>query len=293
MIEFPVDPLRRAAVVLRPYVAPVLRHAGWFGFFLILAPTIGPRGYGLFMFALSGIAIVEALLAKTALRALDNLAMLDEQHWSTALVTMMVTGTAVSLCLYAASDAIGAFVGEDSLGDIVRSLAMLPLLGALAVVPTVALQREGRPGALVAASAAGLAAGGGIAVSLAWAGAGPWSLVAQIIVQRLVECTVLWGVPGERIGIAWSGRHFTELVGALDRRAVDDVLRVVESCVPYLLIGSILGPTATGLYMLAARLAEALGDITSRLRHRRSHRCGKSCSTPAGWRCRRCSPPAC
>ena len=101
-----------------------------------------------------------------------------------------------------------------------QSLAILPLLGALSVVPSAMLRREGRQAPLVAASTAGVAAGSGIAISLAWAGAGPWSLVAQIIVQRLVECVVLWGIPGERVGIAWSRRHFAELVGALDLRAL-------------------------------------------------------------------------
>jgi hypothetical protein len=223
--------------------------------------VVGPRGYGLFMLALSAIAIAEGLLTETASRAVDKLAVLDERHRSTALVTMMVAGTAVSLIFCTAAGEIGGLVDEDGFGDIFRSLAMLPLLGALAVVPNAVLRREGRQAALVATSAAGLAAGGGIAVSLAWAGAGPWSLVAQVVVQRLVECIVPWGLPGGRIGIAWSRRHFTELVGAIDHRALAAALPPLTRYGTYLLVGLNLGPTATGLYMLAARLAEALGDI--------------------------------
>jgi len=151
--------------------------------------------------------------------------------------------------------------GDAALGDMFWSLAVLPLLGALTVVPVAALRREGRSGPLVAANATGLTAGGAIALSLAWAGAGPWSLVAQIVVQRLVECTVLWGMPGERIGIVWSRRHFADLVGALDRRVLAGAWPAVSRYAPCLVVGLTLGPTATGLIMLASRLAEAIADI--------------------------------
>jgi hypothetical protein len=59
MIESAIDPPRHITAFF-PYIAPVLRHAGWFAFFLLLAPLIGPRGYGSFMLALSATAIVEA-----------------------------------------------------------------------------------------------------------------------------------------------------------------------------------------------------------------------------------------
>jgi hypothetical protein len=260
MIESPIDPPRRVTALF-PYIAPMLCHAGWFAFFLLLAPVIGPRGYGSFMLALSGIAIVETCLAETALGMLVNLAVIEERHWSTALLTLIAAGATLSAALFALSGSVGAMAGDAALGDMFWSLAVLPLLGALTVVPLAALRREGRPGPPVAASAAGLIVGGGTALSLAGAGAGPWSLVAQIVVQRLVECAVLWGIPGERIGIVWSRRHFADLVGALDRRVLTLAWPAVSRYAPCLVVGLTLGPTATGLIMLASRLAEAIVDI--------------------------------
>ena len=261
MVEIPVDPPQRPTAAPYPYLAPILRHAGWFGFFLILAPEIGPRGYGVFMVALSVVAIVEGLLAQTAAAVIEKFAKLDELHWSTALVTLMSIGAALSLCLSTGAGWVGALFDHDGTAEMVRSLAVLPLLGALAVVPTAALRREARSIAPVAASAAGLAAGGGIAVALAWAGAGPWSLVAQIVVQRLVECTVLWAIPGERIGLGWSRRHFVAFAGAVDRRALASGGLAAARYMPYLLVGLTLGPSATGLYMLVSHLSAALIEL--------------------------------
>jgi hypothetical protein len=261
MVDTPLDRPRRAVATLHPYLTPALRYAGWFGIFLVLAPLIGPRGYGLFMLAMSGIAIAEALLAETTTQALVDLATVDDRHWSTALGTMIVGGGAIWLALRAGAPLLDALVDEPGFPDIFRSLAIVPLLGGLSVVPVAALRREGRQGMLLAVSLAGLAAGGGIALSLAWAGAGAWSLVAQIIVQRLVECIALWGMPAERVGLAWSAQHFTDIAEALDGRALAAIWPTVQRYAPCLVVGLALGPTAAGLYMLAAKLAETLAGI--------------------------------
>src|SRR5271170_1231363 len=144
MVKPLIGPPSSPGAALLAYLEPVLRHSVWFGFFLVLAPIVGPRGYGVFILALCGIAIAEALLAKTGSQALVHLPVIEELHLSTALVTLIAAGGAMSLMLYAATGAIGAMVDEATLGDMFRSLALLPLLGTLAAVPRALLRREGR-----------------------------------------------------------------------------------------------------------------------------------------------------
>lgn len=261
MVDVPLDRPRRAAIAVYPRLAPALRHIGRFGVFLMLAPMIGPRGYGLFMLALGGVAIAEALLVETATQALTAMPTVNGRHWSTALLTMMAGGGMIWLALRAGAPLLDALVGEPDFSDLFQSLAILPLLGGLSVVPAASLRREGREAPLLVAGLAGLVTGSGIALSLAQAGAGAWSLVAQIIVQRLVECVVLWGTPGERVGLSWSARHFTEIAEALDARAFAAVWPVVSRNAPCIVVGLALGPTAAGLYMLATWLAEALAEV--------------------------------
>jgi Polysaccharide biosynthesis protein len=261
MVGFPSDPPRHASIALSPHIAPIVRHAGWFAIFLLLAPIVGPRGYGLFMLALSVIAIVETVLVETATAALINIAQVEERCWSTAFLTLIVIGAALSLAFLAASGALSNVIGGTALDDMFWSLAVLPLLGALTVVPIAALRRAGRERAIVAANAAGITAGAGVALALASGGAGPWSLVAQLVVHRLVECTVLWGMPGERIGLVWSRRYLVNLIDAVDRRAWAAAWPGVSRYAPCFVVGLALGPTAAGLVMLASRLAEAVADI--------------------------------
>lgn len=261
MTDILVDRPPRVAINLHPFLGPAFRHGSWLAVFLVLAPIIGPRGYGLFILALGGIAIAETLLAESMGRALLRLERVEERHWSTALVTMIAGGGAIWLALRASAPLFVALVGEPGFADLFQPLATLPLLGALGVVPVAALRRGGRKGAIAAANTAGFAAGAGTALWLAWAGAGAWSLVAQIVAQRLIECVVWWGVLEERIGLAWSARHFTEIAKGLDARALAAVWPVIAKYAPCLVAGLALGPTAAGLYMLAVLLAGALKDI--------------------------------
>jgi hypothetical protein len=258
MVDIPLDLPPRRAVALSPCLGPLVRHGGGFGVFLLLAAVIGPRQYGLFLLALSGVAIVSALLSKSVSCGLDNVATPDDRHWSTALVTLIVAGTALSLIVSVVAFLMGPLIDDALFGDLLRSLTILPFLEAMAVVPRAALRREGRSAPLKAADIGGMAAGGCVAAWLAWAGTGAWSLVAQIVVQRLVECVVLWAFLGKRIGILWSWRHFADLCRMLDWAAAAAVLAKAKRPAVLLLVGMCLGPTAAGFYMLAAWPAEAL-----------------------------------
>lgn len=260
MDKVSIVPLPHRAA-LRVFAEPLCRHLGWFGFFLLLAPIVGPRGYGIFALALSGIALAEAMLSESAIQVLVDLKSADERHLSTALIATVTAGAAMSLVLYAAAGRIGVMLDEAPLADLFQSLTLLPLLGALGIVPTARLRRQARQLPFTAATIAGLAAGGGAALALAWAGAGPWSLVAQILVQRFIECAVLWIFAGGRVGLGWSHRHFAELAAGLDLRALVSVWPAISRHGACLVVGLTLGPVATGLYMLAARFAEALGDV--------------------------------
>ncbi len=242
-------------------IEALLRHGGWFAFFLVLAPILGPRDVGLFVLAMGGIAMVETLFGEVAAQPLIRLGRLEATHLSTAFLTITGVGATISLLLYAIAGAIAAMFEESALGDMFQSLALLPMLSAMTALPCALLRRNGRPAPCAIASGCGQAFGGAVAIMLAVAGAGPWSLVAQMSVQRFVEIALLWGIAGRGIGIGWSRRAFAELIGAFDLAALAPLLRVLSREAPRLLVGVALGPVAAGLYLVAGRVAEACHDI--------------------------------
>lgn len=241
--------------------ARLARHGAWFAIFLYLAPILGPHDYGLFVIAMAGIAIIETLLSEVAANAIIAVGAVEEAHLSTAFLANTGVGAAMSLVLYAVAGAFAAMADDAALSDIYQSLALLPVLSALTAVPIALLKRRRRGAALFVATLVGTAAGGVAGIGLAAVGGGAWSLVAQIVTQRFVEIALLWGSAGHMIGLAWSRRHFAELLGAMPPLATSPALSSIARQLPRFLVGLVLGPTAAGLYLLASGIAEAVTEI--------------------------------
>ena len=216
----------------------------------MLAPFLGPRDYGLFILAAGGIAILESLFGEVAAQTLLRQPQIDERHASTLFVTTAGCAAAVSLVLCGLARAAASMLDANVLSDMFQSLALLPMLGALLAVPRALLLRRGRTAPFAAAATVGTAAGGAVAITLAVAGAGAWSLVAQLIVHRFFEIAILWSVGARGVGLRWSRRHFGELAAALDIAALAPALRSAARHVPCLIAGVALGPVAAGLYLV-------------------------------------------
>src|SRR5579885_2592706 len=170
----------------------------------------------------------------------------------------VAAGTAVSASLYLGAGAAAAMFDDPALADLIQTLAVLPLLGALAAAPEAALRRERRWRALAAASGAGAAAGGALALWLAGQGAGIWAPAAQLVVQRFGETAALWLAAGRRLPRAGSGRDAGAPGGRLDLAALAAALPAVARRGPALIVLWVLGPVAAGLFFVALRLGEAL-----------------------------------
>src|SRR5581483_2533536 len=235
-----------------------LRHGIWLGCFLVLAGHLGPRDYGVLVLAAGGATIVEA-----GLRAVVARLARDGRRDGGRLTAAVAAGTAVSASLYLGAGAAAAMFDDPALADLIQTLAVLPLLGALAAAPEAALRRERRWRALAAASGAGAAAGGALALWLAGQGAGIWAPAAQLVVQRFGETAALWLAAGRRLPRAGGGRDAGAPGGRLDLAALAAALPAVARRGPALIVLGVLGPVAAGLFFVALRLGEALADIVA------------------------------
>ena len=98
----------------------------------------------------------------------------------------------IGLVIAALAPAIVWFYGEPRLLGITLALAAAALLAGLSVQHQAILRRQMRYGALVGRDLAATACGAGVAVLLAWRGAGYWSLVAQQVVLVAVRTALVW-----------------------------------------------------------------------------------------------------
>jgi PST family polysaccharide transporter len=174
---------------------------------------------------------------------------------------LVATGAALGLLSCLAALVIGLLMAEPRLAQAMSSLAPIPLLAGLAVVPGAMLQRELRFFPLALRSNLAIALSGAVGIAMAAGGFGIWSLVAYEILLRVVNVAVLWTAHRWRPGFNFSREHLWEIRAYVSNMLGWRLTVFVEEASVRLLIGYVLGPITAGHYFLARKIVEALRQV--------------------------------
>jgi PST family polysaccharide transporter len=153
---------------------------------------------------------------------------------------------------------IARVLGQPAIEPLIPWLGLVLPLTALNLVPHAILYRAMRFAPLTARTLAGTLVSSAVAVTLAVAGYGAWSLVGLQLAVPLTEALVLWYAASWRPRAIWSWRHLADVVGFVRWSLPDRAIEAVDNLLPRALVGAALGPQALGLYMLAWKVVELL-----------------------------------
>lgn len=234
---------------------------------LVLARILGPADFGVASQAIVTVTLVALLATFGLVPVLVQRPELGPRHRHAASWLSLVTGLVAAGLTAATAVPVAALFDSPELVAVMRVLAVLVLLKAVAVVPTALLMRDLRFEHLARAELVGAAAGAVMGVASAAAGARYWASVIQMITTDAVLVVLLLQVERPTLGVT-------------DRRAVADIVRfggtvLSTNAVNYasnngdnLLIGAALGRTALGFYALAYRVLsiplQVVGQTVSR-----------------------------
>ena len=225
---------------------------------LLLARLLGPSNYGLVTLAATIALLGQTLLGETFSQALIQTKTLEPQHNDSIFWLLFVAGVASTGLVLIGADWLAALFGEAALGAILRALSPLLLLTALQAVPTALFKRELNFRALAAASAGGTVLGGVVGVGLAFAGFGPWSLVANLLVQNTVVTAGIWRQSPFRPSLSYSYRHLRELWAYGQYTFLLRIAAFTANQSPRLLVGYLFGPAALGVFGLGLRICDVM-----------------------------------
>lgn len=233
----------------------------WLVLFAILAPLLGPKPYGLFSLTMVLVGFCELVLAESAAEALLSLDIMTPAHIGTANLCNLAAGVGAALLTLALAEPLAMLFRDPTLAPLLMALSPLPILSALVSSPTAVLKRDQdfRPFAL--RSILGLTLGGAAGVVAALMGLGVWSLVIQVLTQRLAEVAILWSAKRSSLRMGWSTACFHELKGCAGNVFLSKSLMWGTAQLPRVLIGGMLGPTVLGLFTLANRVADVLLQV--------------------------------
>ena len=244
-------------------VEKLSQQAVWLVLFAILAPILGPRPYGMFAIVMVFIGFCEFVTIEAACEALLGMEPLEPLHLKTATSWNLLMGAIAGFAVFLLAPLFGDLFGDEELTPLFQVLSILPALSAMTSAPIAVLKRRMDFRPLALRSSLGLVIGGLAGIVLAVAGAGVWALVAQILLQRAAEVTILWATAGvgAGTGFAWSRPHYHDLRDYALHVFVSRSMMFLCAQMPRVIIGYFLGPVDLGLFTLANRFPETLAQV--------------------------------
>ena len=224
----------------------------------ILARLLTPREFGVVGFATVAIALISALADLGLGGALIQRRTDIDAAANTVFTVNAFIGGGLALMTALGAPLVAAWFGEPAVTPLLRLLALGFVLNALGSTHIALLQRRLAFSKKVIPDVGSAVVRGGTAIVLATLGAGPVSLVAGQLAGSAAAAILAWRVEPwrPRLVIDWG------LVRPLARFGIPllavDLVHALAGNLDYLIVGSVMGSTALGLYTLAYRLPELL-----------------------------------
>jgi O-antigen/teichoic acid export membrane protein len=221
---------------------------------LILVRLLQPDDFGLLGMAMFFIGMGQLLADFGVGSALVQSRTHDERAISSCFWLNLGVAAVLAALVLACAPLVGRFYGRVDLAPLIAVLSLNLLLSGLQVVPNALLYRDLRFGQLARAQVTGSVVGAVAAISLAAAGAGVWSLVAQPLVGTTAHLVLTWHstrwVPRwtfDTVAVKPLARFSAALLGT-------NLIGYGNRNIDNLLIGRFLGAGPLGHYAMAVQL---------------------------------------
>ena len=222
---------------------------------LVLARLLVPEDFGLIAIALATNEFTISLTNFGMRQALVQRADLEEAHYHTAWTFEIVRAVVVGASIFIAAPLIASgLFGEPAATDIIRAIAVLPVLNHFASIKTVTLERDLRFQPLAVLALSGAAVHAVIAVVLAPT-LGVWALVIGLQVGAAVETVLSYIVAPHRVRISFSQSAARPLFAFGRWIWITEMVDMAGAFALSAVIAHQVGADGLGVYYLATRLA--------------------------------------
>jgi PST family polysaccharide transporter len=231
--------------------------------FAVLSRLLTPEAFGLVALASVFTALTKLIAEQGLADALVQRAELEPEHLDTAFWLSVAVGVGLAILLAASAWLIADVINEPDVAPVIMWLSTILLFTGLSSVQRAILARELRFASLAARTLTSVVIGGIVGVLAAMAGFGVWSLVAQLLTIEIVGVVALWTASDWRPRLRFSRRHLRDLLSFGANVVGYRLLRFANTRIDNLMVGSFLGATALGFYVVAYRLLDLLINLTT------------------------------
>lgn len=231
--------------------------------FVLLSRLLTPEAFGLVALAAVFTALMKLIAEQGLVDAIVQRPDLETQHLDTAFWVSIGFGVVLAALLSSTAWLIASLVNEPDIAPVLAWMSLSVVVSSFSSVQRAILAREMRFASLTARLLASVVVGGIVGVSAALMGFGVWSLVAQVLTIEVVGVVTLWTASDWRPKRRFSRRRFRELFGFGVNVMGFKLLRFFNRRIDNLMVGSLIGASALGFYVIAYRLLGLLLNITS------------------------------
>jgi O-antigen/teichoic acid export membrane protein len=230
--------------------------------FVILARLLSPREIGTFAIAMAFTEVSRVIAIQGMVQNIPRAKKLTPELADTVFWTNLAMSIAVAFVVLGLAPIIMGVIDQPDSAAPLQALGFVLPIAALGATHMSLRLREFGHKSLALRSIVGGTIGGGAAIAAAFAGWGIWSLVVQRFVTESLNALMAWlsyrWVPSRNFSMKelraiWGfgfDMALTQIFGLLPRRAID------------LVLGTLIGAAAVGIYRTAGRTTELVATGT-------------------------------
>ena len=232
-----------------------------FAVFALLSHLLSPSSFGLIALASLFISFLQIFIGRGFGEAVVQRVELEDEHLSTAFWTNLLAGAILTMLCSLAAPLAASLFHEPDLAKIIPWFSLVFIFAGFSTIQSALLRRKLDFKKLAWRSLIADLTAGAVAIVMALAGLGVWSLVALNLVTSLVSAVVLWNVSGWRPGVHFSAKHFQQMFHFGLNIIGIDVLNFLNRHADDVLIGYFLGAELLGYYTIAYKILVTLTDL--------------------------------
>lgn len=223
---------------------------------IIVARQLMPEDFGVMaimtFFTSVALTIVDSGFSQTLIRKAQP----TDEEYRSVLGFNVIVSIVLYVVLVAISTPLAHLYGHDAIAEISPVLLLILPINSLCVVQTVMFTREFRFALLSKIVLASSLISGIIAIAMAVAGCGIWSLVAQRLVAMGIKAAAFWWIRRWRTTAKFNIQSLRSMAPFSLRLLATDLLASIYNNVAQLFIGKIYSTTALGYYSQAQKLKD-------------------------------------
>ncbi|WP_298827243.1 lipopolysaccharide biosynthesis protein [uncultured Planococcus sp.] len=227
---------------------------------IILARMLLPEHFGLIGMILVFIALSNSLVDSGFTQALIRERNASQVDYSTVFYFNLLISVMIYGILYVTAPIISSFFGEPQLVSLVRVLSIGIVINSFAIIPKAMFAKEVNFKAQAAINLSASIISGVIAIGLAMAGYGVWSLVLRQLSLNAIQ-SLLFALTKKWIpSLVFSIASFKRLFGFGWKLLVSGLIDTFYTNVYFLIIGRQYSAIQLGFYTNASRFSEIVSQ---------------------------------